>query len=252
ADPVGSILADYINKGELHEKNAGWLVEGIGEDFIPTIADFSRVSKAYSVSDAESFSAARALLRKEGLLAGSSSGTLLSAALKYCHEQTAPKTVVAFACDTGNKYLSKLYNDFWLEDQGFLQREAHGDLRDLIGRRHDEQATITVGPGDVLTTAHNRLRNAGISQLPVMESGSLVGIVDEDAIIQHVFGDPELMNAPVRDAMQSAFIRLDKDTSVNNLVSMLHVQPYAAIMDGETFLGLITRADVLNHLRKQL
>lgn len=252
ADPVGSILADYINEGELHEKNAGWLVEGIGEDFIPSIADFSRVRKAYSITDAESFSAARELLRKEGLLAGSSSGTLLSAALKYCHEQTEAKNVVAFACDTGNKYLSKLYNDFWLEDQGFLQREGHGDLRDLIGRRHDEQATITVGPGDVLTTAHNRLRNAGISQLPVMKEGSLVGIVDEDAIIQHVFGDPELMNAPVRDAMQSAFIRLDKDTSINNLVAMLHVQPYAAIMEGDTFLGLITRADVLNHLRKQL
>ena len=220
ADPVGSILADYINEGELHEKNAGWLVEGIGEDFIPPIADFSRVKKAYSITDAESFSAARELLRKEGLLAGSSSGTLLSAALKYCHDQTEAKNVVAFACDTGNKYLSKLYNDFWLEDQGFLQREGHGDLRDLIGRRHDEQATITVGPGDVLTTAHNRLRNAGISQLPVMKDGSLVGIVDEDAIIQHVFGDPELMNSPVRDAMQSAFIRLDKDTSINNLVAI--------------------------------
>ena len=252
ADPVGSILADYINKGELHQKSAGWLVEGIGEDFIPTIADFSRVTKAYSISDAESFAMARELLRKEGLLAGSSSGTLLGAALKFCREQTEPKNVVAFACDTGNKYLSKLYNDFWLEDQGFLKRDQKGDLTDLIGRRHDEQATITVGPGDVLTTAHNRLRNAGISQLPVMEDGVLVGVVDEDAIIQYVFEAPERMNAPVREAMQSAFIRLDKDTSINNLVAMLHVQPYAAIMEGEHFLGLITRADVLNHLRKQL
>lgn len=252
ADPVGSILADYINKGELNEKKAGWLVEGIGEDFIPTIADFSRVKKAYSISDAESFSTARELLKKEGLLAGSSSGTLLAAALKYCQEQDEPKNVVAFACDTGNKYLSKLYNEFWLEDQGFLAREARGDLTDLIGRRHDEQATITVGPDDVLTTAHNRLRNAGISQLPVMENGELVGVVDDDAIIQHVFEAPERMNSPVREAMQSAFIKLDRTTSINNLVAMLHVQPYAAIMKGEQFLGLITRADVLNHLRKQL
>jgi len=252
ADPVGSILADYINKGELHEKNAGWLVEGIGEDFIPSIADFSRVTKAYSISDAESFSSARDLLLKEGLLAGSSSGTLLCAALKYCREQTDAKTVVTFACDTGNKYLSKLYNDFWLEDQGFVTRESHGDITDLIGRRHDEQATITVGPDDVLTTAHNRLRNAGISQLPVVDEGNLVGVLDEDAIIQHVFEDPGRMNAPVRDAMQSSFIKLDKSTSVNNLVAMLHVQPYAAIMAESTFLGLITRADVLNHLRKQL
>jgi len=252
ADPAGSILADYVNKGELHDKTAGWLVEGIGEDFIPPIADLSRVTKAYSISDADSFRTARELLRREGLLAGSSSGTLICAALAYCREQTEPKRVVTFACDTGNKYLSKLYNDFWLEDQGFITREQHGDLRDLIGRPHGEKATITVGPDDVLTTAHNRLRNAGISQLPVMENGNLVGVVDEDAIIQYVFLDPDLMNSHVRDAMHRAFIQVDKETTVNNLVAMLHVQPYAAVMDAGEFLGLITRSDVLNYLRKRM
>ena len=251
ADPVGSVLADYINDGELGE-GGSWLVEGIGEDFIPSIADFSKVTKAYSISDAESFAAARELLKTEGLLAGSSSGTLLAAALRYCREQAEPKRVVTFACDTGNKYLSKLYNDFWMADQGFIQREQHGDLRDLIGRPHGERATITVGPTDVLTTAHNRLRNAGFSQLPVMDEGRLVGVVTEDAIIQYVFGKPELMNSPVESAMESAFIQLDKETSVNNLVAMLHVQPYAAIMDDESFLGLITRSDVLNYLRRQI
>ena len=252
ADPVGSILADYVNKGELGEKSADWLVEGIGEDFIPPITDFSKVVKAYSISDYESFKTARELLRKEGLLAGSSTGTLLAAALKYCHAQTEPKRVVTLACDTGNKYLSKLYNDFWLEDQGFIKREKSGDLRDLIGRPHGERATITVGPTDILTTAHNRLRNAGISQLPVMEKGKLLGVLTEDAIMQFVFGKPELMKAPVKDAIQTAFIQLDKDTSINNLVAMLHVQPYAAVMDGDDFLGLITRSDVLNHLRQQM
>jgi cystathionine beta-synthase len=251
ADPVGSVLADYINKGELGVQGS-WLVEGIGEDFIPSIADFGKVSKAYSISDRESFATARELLRKEGILAGSSSGTLLAAALKYCREQTEPRRVVSFACDTGNKYLSKLYNDFWLEDQGFIKRPQHGDLRDLIGRPHDERATITVGPTDILVTAHNRLRNAGFSQLPVMDEGKLVGIVTEDTIIQYVFNDPTLMNAPVSDAMESAFIQLPRETSVNNLVAMLHVQPYAAVMDGEHFLGLITRADVLNYLRRQI
>ncbi len=251
ADPVGSVLTDYINIGVLGE-GGSWLVEGIGEDFIPDIADFDKVSQAYAISDAESFAAARELLRKEGVLAGSSSGTLLAAALKYCREQTEPKNVVTFACDTGNKYLSKLYNDFWMEDQGFIQREKTGDLRDLIGRPHGERATITIGPTDLLTTAHNRLRNAGFSQLPVMDEGELVGVVTEDAIIQFVFGKPDLMNALVSEAMESAFIKLDKDTSVNNLVAMLHVQPYAAILDGDEFLGLITRSDVLNYLRRQL
>lgn len=251
ADPVGSIVADFINKGEFGE-GSSWLVEGIGEDFIPDIADFTGATKAYSISDAESFSTARELLKKEGMLAGSSSGTLLCAALKYCREQTEEKHVVTFACDTGNKYLSKLFNDFWLEDQGFIQREPHGDLRDLVGRPHGERATITVGPTDILTTAHNRLRNAGFSQLPVMDEGKLVGVVTEDTIIQYTFGKPELMNATVGEAMETAFIQLEKSTSMNNLVAMLSVQPYAAVMDDDSFLGLITRSDVLNYLRKQI
>jgi cystathionine beta-synthase len=251
ADPVGSVVADYVHTGEFGDSSS-WLVEGIGEDFIPSIAEFDGVKKAYSISDAESFSTARELLRKEGVLAGSSTGTLLCAALKYCREQKEAKRVVTLACDTGNKYLSKLFNDFWLEDQGFITRAEQGDLRDLIGRPHGERATITVGPTDVLTTAHNRLRNAGFSQLPVMQEGTLVGVVTEDAIIQYVFGKPELMNSPVEEAMQTAFIRLEKDASVNNLVAMLSVQPYAAVMDGDAFLGLITRSDVLNHLRKQM
>lgn len=251
ADPVGSILADYINHGTLGE-SGGWLVEGIGEDFIPDIADFSMVHKAFSVSDAQSFDAARELLRKEGLLAGSSTGTLLAAALAYCREQTEPQNVVAFACDTGNKYLSKLYNEFWMEDQGFIERETFGDLRDLIGRLHGEKATITVGPSDVLTTAHNRLRNAGVSQLPVMDEGKLVGVLTEDDIIRHAYGRPELMNEEVRTAMQEHFVRLAPDTSVNNLVAMLQVQPFAAVSTDKEFYGLITRSDVLNHLRKQM
>src|SRR5258707_15782806 len=97
-----------------------WLVEGIGEDFIPPIADLSRVRKAYSISDRESFQAARELLRKEGVFGGSSSGTLFGAALNYCREQATPKWGVTFACDSGNKYLSKMYNGIWRTDQGFL------------------------------------------------------------------------------------------------------------------------------------
>jgi len=251
ADPVGSVVADYVNTGSFG-KSSSWLVEGIGEDFIPDIADFTGATKGYSISDAESFEAARMLLRKEGLLVGSSSGTLLSAALKYCREQKHTKSVVSFACDTGNKYLSKLFNDFWLEDQGFISREAHGDLRDLIGRPHGERATITVGPKDVLTTAHNRLRNAGFSQLPVMDGSQLVGIVTEDTIIQYTFGKPDLMHALVSEAMETNFIRVTKDTEIKNLVAMLSVQPFAAVLNGEEFLGLITRSDVLNYLRKQM
>ncbi|CAN5122158.1 pyridoxal-phosphate dependent enzyme [soil metagenome] len=251
ADPQGSVLADYIATGEVGPSGS-WLVEGIGEDFIPGICDLSAVKRAYSVSDAESFSTARELLRREGVLAGSSTGTLLAAALRYCREQTTPKRVLTFACDTGNKYLSKLFNDFWMLDQGFTERERSGDLRDLIGRPHVEHATVVVGPDDILTTAHNRLRNAGFSQLPVMEDGKLAGVLTEEDIMRFAYGKPELLRAPVREAMRTAFIRVDKETTFNNLVALLDVQPYAAVMEGDEFLGLITRSDVLNHLRRQL
>jgi cystathionine beta-synthase len=250
-DPQGSIVAEYVTTGKLTQKSS-WLVEGIGEDFIPPIADFALTRKAYSIPDAESFSVARDLLQKEGVLAGSSTGTLLAAALRYCREQKTPKRVVTLACDTGARYLSKLFNDFWMEDQGFIVREQYGDLRDLIGRPHGERATITVGPNDVLTTAHNRLRNAGFSQLPVMDDDKLIGVVTEDDILRFAFGRPEKFNEPVRNAMTTAFLRVDKSLSLNNLVAMLEVRSSAAVMDGEKFLGLITRSDVLNYLRRQV
>ena len=117
ADPKGSVLADYINLKKLRNDAGSWFVEGIGEDYIPKLADFDLVTKAYEVSDAESFAAARLLLREEGILAGSSSGTLLSAALHYAKEQTTPKRIVTLACDSGNKYLSKMFNDDWLKEK---------------------------------------------------------------------------------------------------------------------------------------
>lgn len=123
ADPKGSILADYINYGELKQKDSVWLVEGIGEDYLPTIADLSVTKKAYTVNDQEAFAMVRELAKKEGILAGSSSGVLLHAALQYCREQTTPKNVLTFVCDTGDKYLSKAYNDEWLREKGLIPDE---------------------------------------------------------------------------------------------------------------------------------
>src|SRR5580698_710673 len=130
ADPAGSILADYAKTGKVEAARSGWLVEGIGGDSIPPVADFSRVGTTYNIPDAEAFRTCRELLLKEGIIAGTSTGTLLAAALRYCREQKEPQRVVTFVCDSGNKYLSKVYNDYWMLDQGFINREQFGDLRD--------------------------------------------------------------------------------------------------------------------------
>jgi cystathionine beta-synthase len=248
-DPAGSILAEYVTTGRLIEKTRGWLVEGLGKDFVPSIADFSRVRTAYIVDDAEAFAHARELLAKEGLMAGSSTGAVMAASLRYCREQTEAKNVVTFACDTGNRYLTKLYNDFWMLEHGFIRRKKHDDLRDLILRPHSDRATITVGPGDSITTAHNRLRDTGVSQLPVLEDDRLIGVITEEAIIRRAYGHNERLEDPVVDAMQREVMTLDRKTTVDELVSMLDSHPYVAILDGEEFLGLITRADVLNYMR---
>lgn len=118
ADPDGSILAPLVNEGKEIEPGS-WLIEGIGEDFIPDTCDITLADKAYAISDKESFQVARDVLSKEGILVGSSSGTLIAAALQYCREQTEPKRVVTLACDTGSRYLSKLFNDEWLAQQNF-------------------------------------------------------------------------------------------------------------------------------------
>ncbi len=116
ADPQGSILAPLVQTGKTPGQVGSWYIEGIGEDFVPSICNLDLITKAYSVTDRESFAAARELLLKEGISAGSSTGTLLAAALKYCLEQTIEKRVITFACDTGNRYLSKLYNDEWMAE----------------------------------------------------------------------------------------------------------------------------------------
>jgi cystathionine beta-synthase len=114
ADPKGSILCDFVKSGKLGSAGS-WLVEGIGEDFVPAMADFSLVKASYTISDEESFQTCRTLLMKEGILAGSSSGVLIAAAIRYAQDSKAPKNIVTFVCDSGNKYLSKLYNDQWLQ-----------------------------------------------------------------------------------------------------------------------------------------
>jgi cystathionine beta-synthase len=249
ADPVGSVLAEYISTG--HLGNAGsWLVEGIGEDFIPPIADLSRVRQAYSISDEESCLTAREFLRKEGIFGGSSSGTLMAAALRYCREQTTPKRVVTFACDSGNKYLSKLYNDYWMIDQGFIKRETFGDLRDLVTRRYEEGATVTVAPEEPLTTAFARMRLYDVSQLPVVDAGRVVGLVDEWDLLLAVQADPSRFHKPVRTAMTQKIETVDRNTPVQVLMETFDKGHVAIVMDGGKFYGLITRVDVLNHLRR--
>ena len=251
ADPEGSILAGYINDGVLSDKSASWLVEGIGEDFLPTISDFSQVSKAYAISDRESMLTGRELLSTEGILAGSSTGTLLAAALKYCQQQTEHKNVLTLAADTGNRYLSKMYNDFWMRDQGFIQFQHHGDLRDLIARPFESNDTITVGPDEPLANAYSRMKLYDVSQLPVIENRNIVGFIDESDILLAVAQSSDCFDNPVSTAMVTELASVDVNDSIDGLMPIFNKDYVAIVKDGDRFLGLITRVDLLNYLRRK-
>ena len=249
ADPTGSILYEWVKTGKLVESGS-WAVEGIGEDFVPEIADMSLVTDAFEIDDEESFSTARELLRREGIFGGSSTGTLVAGAFRYCRQQTQPKRVVSFVPDTGNKYLSKMYNDFWMTEQGFIHRSLHGDLSDLISHRYEVGEVITVGPSDTLLTAFKRMRDADVSQLPVVEqNGRAIGIIDESDLLVKVHRDPTHFNDSVKNAMTDRLETLPPTARINDLLEVFDRGRVAIVMDGDKFLGLITRTDLLSYLR---
>ncbi|SFN77028.1 pyridoxal-phosphate dependent enzyme [Xenorhabdus japonica] len=252
ADPKGSILADYVEHGHYDEAGS-WFVEGIGEDFVPPLGDFSQVHHAYRITDAEAFTSARNLLLTEGILAGSSSGTLLAAALRYCRAQKTPKRVVTLACDSGNKYLSKMFNDYWLLEQGLRAQSQEDDLSDYITYLYRDGATVSVSPQDTLQIAYGRMRLYDISQLPVIENDQVVGIIDEWDLMHTIKANSRNFSLPVTEAMTSQIDTLNKRAPLEQLTATFDAGHVALIVDDDNhFLGLVTRTDVLNAWRQQL
>lgn len=249
ADPKGSILAEYIRSGRMEEPGS-WLVEGIGEDFVPDIFDVSLVDEAFTVTDESAFKAARDLLQNEGLMIGSSSGTLLAAALDYCQAQDIAKNVVTIFPDSGAKYLSKMYNDDWMYDKGFSHRRKYGDLRDLILHRHHQKETTCINPSDTLLVALQFMKDNGYTQLPVLEDEKLVGIIDESDILFRVYNHPERFEEPARYAMTRNLELIDYKSPVSALMPIFDKDYVAIIMNGDSFLGIISRIDLINYIRK--
>jgi cystathionine beta-synthase len=247
ADPVGSILDHYIKTGEVLKESGSWLVEGMGEDFIPPVSDLSRVKKSYSISDAESFDTARDLFQKEGILAGPSSGLLVATALRYCREQTSPKRVFTFICDTGARYISKIFDDTWMRDQGLIAGEHYGDLRDYI----TQKVPITVEPTDTLLIAYTRMRAHGVSQLPVLDGERIIGLLDEWDILQAVTPNRDQFARLVQDFMTTNLETLPPSGHPSELLSLFERERVPIIVDNGRFLGLITKIDYLNYLRRQ-
>ena len=252
ADPEGSIVADAVLKGNYSYDGGSWLVEGVGEDFIPDNFNTSLMDDAETVSDKEAFEVLQIILKEEGTLGGASSGTLVAAAAKWCRKQTEPKNVVTFICDTGNKYLSKAFNKSWLHDNNLLELEKFGDLRDLINRRADKGEMITVSPGETLLVAYNRMRASDISQIPVMVEGKLLGVMDEEDLLFTVSQEPGKFSDNVSLHMIDKLDTLQFDATKDELLSVLSEGKVAIIFDKEIFIGFVTKVDLINFYRNKL
>ena len=207
---------------------------------------------AYTIPDEESFSAARELLRAEGVLAGSSTGTLLAAALRYCRESREPRRVVSFVCDTGNKYLSKMFNDYWMAERGFLKKTSFGDLRDLVSRPFAAGTVSSLKPDDTLLTAFARMRLYEYSQLPVVEGDKVVGLLDESDILLAVREDAANYRRPARRHMTRNLVTVRSATPFQEIVAILDKGLVGLLYHEDKFHGLITRVDLLNFLRRKL
>ena len=252
ADPENSIVADAVIKGSYSYEGGSWLVEGVGEDFIPDNLDLSLIDDAVTVTDKEAFEILQVLLQEEGILGGSSTGTLVAGAIKWCKKQTEPKKVVTFICDTGNKYLSKAFNKSWLHDNNLLNKEKAGNLSDLINRRADKGEMITVSQSETLLIAYNRMRSADISQIPVLKDKELLGILDEEDLLLSVTKDQAAFSNSVTEIMTDKLDILQVDASNEELLAILSEGKVAIIYDKDVFIGFITKVDLINHYRNKL
>lgn len=251
ADPVGSVITPYFHTGTVPSEVGSWLIEGIGEDFIPKNVDMSAVTAAYSIPDDESFRTARELLRTNGIMGGTTAGALVSAAIRYCREQQSPKRVVTFICDSGVKYLSKLFNDVWLREESLLARQTFGDLRDVVAYPFEEGGVVTVSPTEELRSAYVRMKTNAVSQLPVLQSGNVVGIVDESDLLSALQRSGKGLKALVQDVMTSSIKSVGAHEKLEDVLLLLE-QGYAPLlMVGQKPYGLITKVDAVEYLRRK-
>ncbi|MFA4966041.1 MAG: cystathionine beta-synthase [Thermoleophilia bacterium] len=241
ADPQGSILSG--------DSPRAYLVEGIGEDYVPATFDRQVVDEFVRVSDAESFAMARRLAREEGLLVGGSSGTAVAAALKYARRLPAGAVIVAALPDTGRNYLSTFYSDRWLEEHGLAQADRPRiSAGDVLHAKRRTDPLISVGSAALVIDAVRALELYDISQLPVIDGGEVVGNVNEAALAKALHDGVDPRATSVADVMGSPPPQIDEATDIS--------EPYRLLLGGHggvlvahagTPVGLLTRYDLLDY-----
>ena len=246
ADPEGSILSG--------DAPHSYKVEGIGEDFIPKTFNRQVVDEMVRVSDKESFNTARRLAREEGILAGGSSGTALAAALKYAQRLTQPREIVVLLPDTGRNYISKIFSDEWMRENGFWQDRVTRSVKiaQVLGQKKVLPPLISVQPQDKLKAAIQLFQQHNISQLPVIENNRVIGSLNEASIMKTLHDGVDLNNQEIRAVMGKPLPVLDENTDIAEAYRLLlGGSPAIVVLRGDTPFGLISRFDFIKTLINQ-
>lgn len=241
ADPEGSILSG--------DSPRSYMVEGIGEDMVPATFNRQVVDEFIRVNDRESFTVARRLAREEGLLVGGSAGTAVAAALKYAERLIEHKVIVVVLPDTGRNYLSKIFSDRWMEDNGFVEIPVERTTAaDVLASKQGRPGLVWVRPGDSIMEAIGLMRDQGISQLPVVEDGEVVGGLTETATAKALYDaiDPSIIS--VREAMGSRLPEVDVGTEVSEIYRLLlSGNTGVVVLNGGRLQGFLSRIDLVTY-----
>jgi len=250
-DPQGSILAElWRTKGTSQGEGVPYKVEGIGQDKLPGTLDLSLVDDYRTVADREAFAMARRLTREEGLFVGGSSGLIAHVALQVAAEVDDPKAfIVTFLCDTGERYLSKLYNDEWMRENQMLDGERISIAQLLAKKRGDAPVIVSTTPGASVRQALRLMALHDISQLPVLDGRDGVGSLSEATASAKALENPKLLDVSVSEIMDGPFPLVEGTQPVESVVRLLSKTTPAVLVRGEGGIqGIVTRSDVLEYL----
>jgi cystathionine beta-synthase len=249
-DPVGSLYYDFVKTGRI-TKSFSYKVEGIGEDFFPTTMNLKILDDIVRVDDKECFLMTRDLTRLEGLFVGGSGGAAVAGAIKWAKESGKPgQKLLVFLCDAGQKYVSKIFNDDWMRENGFLEdHPGLGTVRDVLGPRYRTKI-VTATPTSTVREVIDTLKKENISQLPVVDAGRLRGIVQEVDLLRHLVTGKKTLDSPVGDLAEGDYATVTPDTKIELLQNALADAKVAMVTEGEQLVGIVAKIDLIDFLAK--
>lgn len=248
-DPVGSVFYDQFRHGR-DTRAFAYKVEGIGEEFVPSALSMETLDEVIRVDDRECFAMARDLVRHEGLFCGGSSGAAVAGALKFARARDKRENIVVLLCDSASGYLSKVFNDEWMRENGFLGGD--GTVRELIEAKGG-RALVTARPDDTVRHVVATMKQHGISQLPVVgDDDRLYGIVAEVDVLRHLVTGEGYLDGTIENLVESDYASVTPETRVELLQSVLADAKIALVTEGRKLVGLVSKIDLIDYLSRHV